>query len=122
MVVGVCRIELSLPGNDSLKGKRAVVRRILDQVRGRFDVAAAEVGALDSHGRSVLGFAVVSNRRSHANTMLDKIADFVEAHVTVPVVGRAMELVHVDPSQTALTASDALTSDWSDFEDDDDGE
>lgn len=118
MVVGVCRIELSLPGNGSLKGKRAVVRRALDRVRGRFDVAAAEVGALDHHGSAVLGFAVVSNERAHANTMLDKIADFIEAHSDVPVVGRAVELLHVDPAQR-LPGSGELMSDWSAFEDDD---
>jgi uncharacterized protein YlxP (DUF503 family) len=34
MVIGVLRIELALPENDSLKGKRAVVRSLLDRIRG----------------------------------------------------------------------------------------
>ena len=72
VVVGVCRIAFCLPGNDSLKGKRRVVRRIVDRTRNKFNAAVAEVGALDEHRRRVLGFAVVSNDARHANSMLDK--------------------------------------------------
>ena len=43
MVVGICRVVLALPWNDSLKGKRSVVKRILERARVRFNVAAAEV-------------------------------------------------------------------------------
>lgn len=95
MVVGVCRITLSIPGNDSLKGKRAVVRPLLDRVRARFNVAAAEVDALDSLRTAVLGFAVVSNDGAHANSMIDTVADFVAAQGKAVVVGRNMELLHV---------------------------
>ncbi|MFO0695662.1 MAG: DUF503 domain-containing protein [Polyangiales bacterium] len=95
MVVGVCRITLSIPGNDSLKGKRAVVRPLLDRVRARFSVAAAEVDAMDSHRTAVLGFAVVSNDGAHANSMIDTVADFVAAQGKALVVGRNMELLHV---------------------------
>lgn len=95
MVVGVCRITLSIPGNDSLKGKRAVVRPLLDRVRARFNVAAAEVGALDALRTAVLGFAVVSNDGAHANSMIDTVADFVSGQGKAIVTGRSMELLHV---------------------------
>jgi uncharacterized protein YlxP (DUF503 family) len=74
MVVGVCRVAFSLPGNASLKGKRSVVRRIVDRTRAKFNAAVAEVADLDSHRRAVIGVSVVSNDTRHANSMLDHIS------------------------------------------------
>ncbi len=94
MVVGVCRIVLSLPGNDSLKGKRAVVKSILERARNKFHVAAAEVGDLDVHRRATLGFSVVSNDAAHAHSVLDKLTSFVSGATEALVVDREVELVH----------------------------
>lgn len=85
---------LSLPGNDSLKGKRAVVRRIVDRARNKFQVAAAEVGELDVHRRAVLGFSVVSNDVSHVHSVLDKLSSFVSGATEALVVGRDVEVLH----------------------------
>ncbi len=93
MVVGVCQISLSLPGVSSLKAKRSIVRKVLDRTANRFNVAVAEVGQQDSHGRATLGFAVVSNDRRHANSMLDSIAEFVEGSADAVVLNRSTELV-----------------------------
>ena len=95
MVVGVCRITFSIPGNDSLKGKRRVVRRIVDRTRNTFNAAVAEVGALDQHRQALIGFAVVSNDASHANSMLDKIGSFVTGLTEAVVIGRDLELMHL---------------------------
>ncbi|MDD9945374.1 MAG: DUF503 domain-containing protein [Myxococcales bacterium] len=93
MVVGVLRVVLALPGNNSLKGKRKVVRSALDRVRARFNVAAAEVEYLDDWRRASLAFAVVSNDHSHANSMLDTIAGFVSTSVDAVVTDRALEII-----------------------------
>lgn len=95
MVVGVSRITFSLPGNDSLKGKRRVVRRIVERTRNTFQVAAAEVGALDRHTTAEIGFAVVSNDSRHANSVLDKVSEFVSTLTEAVVVDREIELLHV---------------------------
>lgn len=95
MVVGVCSITLSIPANDSLKGKRRVVRRIVDRTRHHFNVAVAEVGFLDEHRRALIGFAVVSNDGRHANSMLDKIGSFVSQNTEAVVVDRSIELLRV---------------------------
>ena len=95
MVIGVSRISLSLPGNDSLKGKRRVIRRIVDRSRNQFNVAIAEVGRLDEHRAAELGVSVVSNDASHANSMLDNVLTFISGLTEAIVVGRYMELIHV---------------------------
>jgi uncharacterized protein YlxP (DUF503 family) len=95
MVVGTCRIVLSLPGNDSLKGKRKVVRRIVDRLRHRYNVAVAEVDALDAPRQAVLGLAVVSNDVRHANSMLDTLTSAIAGASEALIVDRKMEILSV---------------------------
>ena len=93
MIIGSARLVLSIPGNATLKGKRKVVRRIVDRVRHRFNAAVAEVGDMDAHQRAVIGFAVVSNEAPHASSMLDKLLDFATTASDAVVVDRTTELV-----------------------------
>ncbi|HJL15398.1 MAG TPA: DUF503 domain-containing protein [Sandaracinaceae bacterium LLY-WYZ-13_1] len=95
MIIGTARIVLSLPGNDSLKGKRKVLRRVVDRVRHRHNAAIAEVADQDEHRRAVLGLAVVSNDGRHAQSMLDTVLDFVEQSSEVPITERRTELLHL---------------------------
>ena len=78
MVVGVCSIDLRIPGNDSLKGKRHVIRKIKDRVKNQFNVSIAEVEDLDTLQRAGLGIAVVSNDSSHVHSTLSKVVGFIE--------------------------------------------
>ena len=77
MNIGVCKINLRLPENLSLKGKRQVLKSISSQVRNQFDVCVAEV---DNHGQwqlATLGVCYISNNKRHANEVLSKVMDFV---------------------------------------------
>ncbi len=78
MVVGVCTIQLEIFGNDSLKGKRSVVKPILARVRDHFNVSAAEVDDLDSWQSATLAFACVSNDANYAHGLLEKVVDYIE--------------------------------------------
>lgn len=70
MIVGLATVELHIPGNDSLKGKRTVVKSLLDRVRRQFNVSAAEVDANDALQRAVIGLTCVSNSGEHAHKVL----------------------------------------------------
>jgi uncharacterized protein YlxP (DUF503 family) len=127
VVVGVCRITFGLPGNDSLKGKRRVVRRVVDRTRHAFNAAVAEVGHLDEHRRAEIGIAVVSNDGRHANSMLDKISSFASGLTEAVVLDRSIEVLHVGsgaslggfgPSDAERDEYDADDSDDSDDSDD----
>lgn len=96
MVVGVCRIVLGMAGVTSLKEKRAIVRRLVDRIRHRFDVAIAEVADMDSHRRAVLGLAVVSNDGRHARSMIDRIVAYASGASEAMLVDRATEILHLD--------------------------
>jgi uncharacterized protein len=77
VVVGTLRLEVLIPNARSLKDKRRVVRSLVDRLRHRFRVAAAEVGDNDVHNHAVLGFAAVSNEVRHAQSVLSQVVEFV---------------------------------------------
>jgi uncharacterized protein YlxP (DUF503 family) len=93
MVVGILTISLDIPGASSLKDKRQVVKSLLDGIRNRFGVSAAEVGDNDIWRRAVVGVACVSNERKVANGALDKVVDFVESHPEIAISAIDMEFV-----------------------------
>ena len=64
--------------NRDLKGKRRVVKSLCARVRGRFDVAIAEVADNDVHQSAVLGIAAVSSSPVHAGQALDAVVDYIE--------------------------------------------
>lgn len=77
MFVGVCKIVLQLPENQSLKGKRQVLRSVKQRVRNQFNVAIAEVEDQDRWHTAVLGLCCVSNEAQHADEMLSKVVAFI---------------------------------------------
>jgi uncharacterized protein YlxP (DUF503 family) len=79
MMVGVCRLELRLPENESLKGKRQVVKSIVARTQSKFGVAIAEVDNNDVWQIASLGIACVSSSRSHADEVLRNVVRYIES-------------------------------------------
>jgi uncharacterized protein YlxP (DUF503 family) len=77
VVVGTLTVDLLLGDVHSLKGKRAVVRPLVAELRRRFDVAAAETGAADLHRRTEISVAVVASTHAHAVEVLTECERFV---------------------------------------------
>ncbi len=94
MVLGVCRLQLILPENHSLKGKRSVVRSICAQVRQKFNVSIAEVEDQNLWQVAALGFAVVSSDGRHADRMVAEIVDFIEQHADAQLGSYEVEQIH----------------------------
>jgi hypothetical protein len=76
--VALLTLTLSIPGADSLKAKRARLRPLLEGLRNRFPVSAAEVGRMNAHDRAIVAAAVVSADARLAESILGKAADFAE--------------------------------------------
>jgi uncharacterized protein len=77
MWIGWLELDLLLGNVHSLKGKRSVVRPLVAELRRRFDVAAAEVDALDLHRRAGVGVALVAADPGHVTRVLDAVEDLV---------------------------------------------
>jgi len=80
MHIGVCTIELRLPGNDSLKGKRSVIKSIITRITRQFNVSVAEVDAQNLWQRAVLGVACVSSSADYAHGQLERVVQWIETN------------------------------------------
>jgi hypothetical protein len=93
MIIGILSLELTIAQANSLKDKRQVIKSLLEHIRNKFNVSAAEVDFLDTWRKSGLGFAVVSNEQSFANSVLNKVLEHVESDPRVSVDRAEMEFV-----------------------------
>ncbi len=93
MTVGVLKIELSLPGNDSLKAKRMVLRSLKDRIRKQFNVSIAEVDEQDKWQRAVLGLASVGADKRYINGVLSRVMDLIEGARSVELIDYHMEFL-----------------------------
>lgn len=86
-------VEIHLPDVDSLKGKRHVLKGLKERVRQRFEVAVAEVDHHDVWQRATLAVASVSHDGRHANSVVAKALDYIEAHVEGRVLDSSVEML-----------------------------
>ncbi len=93
MVIGVCTVDLLIPESHSLKEKRHVLRSMLEGLRSKFNVSAAEVDHLDLWQRAVIGIACVSNEQKFVDQVLNKITDWIEANPRISVVSIEVEFL-----------------------------
>ena len=96
MNVGVAQVNLRLPENLSLKGKRQVLKSIISRVRNKFDVAVAEVDNNDDWQLMTIGISTVSNDRRFTNSVLSKVVDFIEnARFEAEMLDYEIEIIDV---------------------------
>ncbi|MCH7230498.1 DUF503 domain-containing protein [Glycomyces sp. L485] len=86
MFTGCVEFDLLLPEDSrSLKAKRSYVRPIVAALR-RFDVAVAEVGDQELHGRSAIGIAAVAGDNLHVQEILNSCERHVAARPEVELL------------------------------------
>ncbi len=72
-MVGVLTLEIQLPWAHSLKEKRAVLRKMRDRLRSRFNVAVAELDHQDVWQQATLGVAAISGSRPILEQVLQRV-------------------------------------------------
>jgi uncharacterized protein YlxP (DUF503 family) len=93
MVVGVCTLVLYIPEANSLKDKRSVVKSMVEGMRSKFNVSAAEVEDNDVWRRATVGIACVSNSQPFTDQVLNKVVDWVEANPRVDITDVQIEFL-----------------------------
>ena len=79
MNVGVCKVTLRLPENESLKGKRRVIKSLCSRIRNKFNVSIAEVEDNQAWQLATLGITCVSNSSRHADEIIQSVVGFIES-------------------------------------------
>jgi uncharacterized protein YlxP (DUF503 family) len=93
MVIGAATIELEITDGATLKDKRQVVKSLLDRIRGRFNVSAAEVDRLDSPRQATFAIAVVANDAAFVHRVLEKAVDLIEREPRAYVSDYSIEIL-----------------------------
>ena len=119
MIVGAALIELHVHGAHSLKEKRGVVRSVLQRIRNRFNVSAAEVGGQDTWQRAVLGVVTVGHDAKGVRSVLDRVVAFAEGVGLAEVTNSDVEVLHLEHGDGADGSDDPEPG--SDDEEADDG-
>lgn len=91
--VGVLVVDLYIPGAETLKDKRQVVRSLLDRIAVRFNVSVAEIDHLNNCRRAVVAFASVSNQTGHVHQVLDRVRGLIESEPRAEVVKATLEIL-----------------------------
>ena len=95
MVIGAMIIELHIHDNRSLKGKRKIVKSMVDKVKHKFNVAIAEIGSNDKWQKIELGVSAVGNDRRHIDASLSNILSFLESLYLAEIVDSRTEIFNI---------------------------
>lgn len=91
--LGTLLIEMSIPGSQSLKDKRRILKSLKERIRKRFNVSVAEIAFLDKWQRSLCGVAVIGNDPQVLNSTISQVFDFISAEPSLAVIDSRIELL-----------------------------
>lgn len=91
--VGIAQIELHLPGCQSLKEKRRIVKSLSDKVRKKWNISFSELDSLDKWQYSTVGMCMISNDQHHIDSSIQKILTFIESFYEAEVIRATIEYV-----------------------------
>jgi uncharacterized protein YlxP (DUF503 family) len=93
MPVGLLTLEIYIPESHSLKDKRQVIRSLKDRLRGKFNVAVAELDGQDSRQWCVIGVVTLSNNAGHVEQSLKTVLAESEKQLGRDLIGHDMEVL-----------------------------
>jgi len=80
MIIGACTVDLHLPGNGSLKGKRSILKSLLLRLHKEFNLAAAEVDHHDAWQSAQIALVSVSTDAGYLQGQLERAVQWIEQH------------------------------------------
>jgi hypothetical protein len=86
MRAAALRVELHLPGPQSLKAKRAVLRPVIEGVRRLGSYSVAEVDHHDLWQRAALGIAIAAPDGKSLGMQVSKLRNYLDACLEIEVV------------------------------------
>jgi uncharacterized protein len=93
MAVGLLTLEIYIPDSRSLKDKRQVLRSLKDRLRGRFNVAVAELDGQDSLQRSQIGIVSISNNAGQLEQSLRTVLNDAEELLGRDLASHELEML-----------------------------
>jgi uncharacterized protein len=95
MVIGAMIIEFHIHDNQSLKGKRKIVKSMIGKVKSRFNVSIAEIGANDKWQTIELGISAVGNDRRFIDSSLANVLSFLDSLYLADLTNSKIEIINI---------------------------
>jgi hypothetical protein len=95
MIVGTGLITLRLHDCHSLKGKRKIVKSMINRLRNKFNASIAEVGSNDIYQKAEIGFSLIGNDTALINSKIDKLFNMAEDLGLAEIIDTEMEIIHL---------------------------
>ncbi len=92
MLAALCRFDLRIPGCNSLKEKRHVVKTITSSVRNKFNVSVAEVDHHDLWQRTTIAVSAVAGEGYHLKRVMHQVERHIDTFPAVELIDTAMSL------------------------------
>jgi len=92
MNIAVLTFRLHAPWVHSLKEKRMIVKSLIAKLQNKFHVSAAEVDEQDTHQIIVIGVAAIVPHNAAADSLMEKISQFVEESTEAEIIDEEREL------------------------------
>lgn len=93
MVVGLLVVQIHVPGSQSLKDKRQVVRRIKDRIKNRFNVSVAETNGQNTWQQCELSVSMVAGMESAVDREFQHILDYIDSVPEAEISDNWMEFL-----------------------------
>jgi uncharacterized protein YlxP (DUF503 family) len=93
VAIGLLTLEIYIPDSHSLKDKRQVLRSLKDRLRGRFNVAVAELEHHDNWQRAQVGIVSISNNAAHVEQSLRTVLNDAEEVLGRDLAGHDLEIL-----------------------------
>jgi uncharacterized protein YlxP (DUF503 family) len=93
MTIGVLTVSIEIPGSASLKDKRQVLRSVLDVLRAKFNVSAAELERQDSRQFAAIGVSSISNDKVFTGQVLESVRAKIESDPRIVVLDYSIEFL-----------------------------
>ncbi len=92
MFVGISKVEIFLPGLNSLKSKRRIINSIKGKIRSKFNVGISEIDYLDKWQRSLIGIVAVSNDSKFLQSSLNKIVNQIKEFKDINILDWSIKI------------------------------
>lgn len=93
MIIGLLQVEILIPGCNSLKEKRSVLKRHLYRIRKTYNVSVAETGKNDVWRRAELGFIMINSLKDPIERTLRLILSELNESRDIEVLFDKIELL-----------------------------
>ena len=89
--VGMLTVALRLPGCDSLKNKRSILRRLFSELQADTNLSVAEIGDHDLASAAVVGIVTINARWPKVEAVLNWATRRCRNHFDIDVVDEQFE-------------------------------